>query len=228
MPESTEKNSTRWIDCFICQPQPVNLAVEKPYRWLNPALACARHKAEAVLENGQPLALFLTSSDNGGLPPEESGFNYMLNPVFIEGMRGWCDFSAGGLAVHQELFPSRNYFEFYTQHAVAHLNFLYALYRQRSTFATGFNVAAFIKLLAGAHEEETLHRLNLIWQTDQAVRQALALSRRNGPFESPAELRNTFAACLSRTSYQFNLEQIGLVLLKLANARFAHFESNET
>jgi len=107
MPESTEKNPTKGIDCFICQPQPVNLAAEKPYRWLSPALACARHKAEAVLENGQPLALFLTSSDNGGLPPEESGFNYMLNPVFIEGVRGWCDFSVGGLAVHSAPGDSR-------------------------------------------------------------------------------------------------------------------------
>jgi hypothetical protein len=185
MPQSTEKNSTRWIDCFICQPQPVNLAAEKPYRWLSPALACARHKAEAVLANGQPMALFLTSSDNGDLPPEESGFNYMLNPVFIEGVRGWCDFSAGGLAV-------------------------------------------FFKLLATPNEEETLYRLNLIWQTDQAVRQALALNRRNGPIDSPAELRHTFAACLSSTSYQFNLEEIGLVLLKLAKARFAHLASKET
>jgi hypothetical protein len=223
-----EKNRTKWIDCFICQPQPVNLAAEKPYRWLNPALACARHKAEAVLANGQPLALFLTSSDNGGLPPEESGFNYMLNPVFIEGVRGWCDFSAGGLAVHQELFSSQNYFEFYAQHAVTHLDFLYALYRQRAAFAGGFNVAAFIKLLAGVNEEEALHRLNLIWQTDQAVRQALAESQRNGALESPAELRNTFAACLSGTSYQFNLEEIGLILLNLANARFAHLNSKET
>src|SRR5262245_34657360 len=112
------------MECFVCNPRPPQLDMEQPPAWLLPRQACSRCAAQTLLSNDELLYDFLSQA----APLEGSGLNYLLNPVRIAGFKGWSDFIAGWYIVHEEVFLSHNYFEFYAQHTLAGAAFLYVIH----------------------------------------------------------------------------------------------------
>ncbi len=79
------------------------------------ASSCNTCKERARLASGNALLTTVMTSTRP-YPLEGSGLNAIINPVSIDGHRGWCDFAAGGYAVFEELLRSSDYFDFVVQH----------------------------------------------------------------------------------------------------------------
>jgi hypothetical protein len=70
----------------------------------------------------------LCDTYTGAGPFEGSGLNYVINPVTIGNVRGFTDWLAGGCAVLEEVFPSRNYVEFCLLHIGRFVDGLFAIH----------------------------------------------------------------------------------------------------
>ena len=110
-------------------------------QWLECRAACQTHLQQAQLESGELLTSFIgryESSEGHSLAElfkingfrgwkkfheapdghclEGSGLNYLINPVKINGIYGWAEFWDGSWSIREEIFPSKDYFEFFVQH----------------------------------------------------------------------------------------------------------------
>jgi len=83
---------------------------------LRARLACPACKGGARLVVGGALLETVLESSRPH-PLEGSGLNTILNPVEIDGRRGWADFAGGGYAVFEEVLPSADWFDFAVQHS---------------------------------------------------------------------------------------------------------------
>jgi hypothetical protein len=209
--------------CFICQPKQTARNLESPFKWIEPRPACSEHGAQAVLANGERVSSFLARDRaEGEFPLEGGGLNYCLNPVFIDGIKGWTDFAAGGWAVIEEIFPSHNYFEFVVQHSSEKLDFLYNLYKNKEQFADGVNQRALLTLISQNPDgfNEQLLGLCRVWETDSKIRQYLTETGKTF-FESPAEAVNLLSNIKSDS---FDLAQVVPELVGISIRRFSHLE----
>lgn len=77
--------------------------------------ACGRCHARVRLVVGGALLTDLLNSVRP-YPLEGNGLNAVLNPVVIDGRRGWALFAAGTFLVREEVRPSADYFDFCVQH----------------------------------------------------------------------------------------------------------------
>jgi len=114
-------------ECFVCS-GPRDLGTERPGRWFRGRFACGPHKAEARLANGMRVGDFLRTHSRayqleGGL------LGLVINPVLIGSARGFTDWAAGGWAVLEEVFPSRNFVEFSVLHDPEWNDGLFAAHR---------------------------------------------------------------------------------------------------
>jgi hypothetical protein len=103
--------------CFICQPKTGHQLTETPFQWVETRIACQLCAGQVQLQNGELLLSFMNryESDSGyGL--EGSGLNPVINPVNLNGIRGWLEFFGSSWTVYEEVFPSKNYTEFFIQH----------------------------------------------------------------------------------------------------------------
>ncbi len=75
---------------------------------------CDPHKAAAVLPTGERLSAFLAREK--AMWPEGELYSYLINPVDVEGHRGWLHFKFGGYAILEELFPSADFSEWLAMH----------------------------------------------------------------------------------------------------------------
>src|SRR6185503_16409621 len=112
-----------------CDPRRPDLAREAPGQWLPIRFACARHAMQSILPSGESVAAFLGRRRAASYPLEGSGLNLVVNPVTVDGRRGWNDFAGGGRGVLEEVFPARDYFEFFAQHSWKALPALYVVFQ---------------------------------------------------------------------------------------------------
>jgi hypothetical protein len=171
------------MECFICTPQTLPLDQEQPPHWLLPRRACACCTSQARLANGELLSEFLGRAEI----LEGSGLNYLLNPVTIAGHRGWSDFVAGWYVVHEEVFPSENYFEFYTQHTPSGIAFLHVVYQYLGSPTVVPRPADLLTCFQYGGEANTFDRLERIWLTNQLIFAWLCEQRITG-LPTPAEI----------------------------------------
>jgi hypothetical protein len=98
------------VRCFACEP------TSSPGGILR--ALCASHKATCELSDGAQLSTMLSRAEPPDYPLDGSGLAWVYNPVFVRGrdgtrLRGWTDFVAGGVAVYEDRFASRDVFEFW-------------------------------------------------------------------------------------------------------------------
>jgi hypothetical protein len=210
------------MECFICTPEPLQLDQEQPPQWLLPRRACAYCTSQARLANGELLNQFLGQAET----LEGSGLNYLLNPVTIEGHRGWSDFVAGWYVVQEEIFPSENYFEFYTQHTPSGIAFLHVVYQYLGSMAGEPSAADLLTCFQYGGEANTFDRLERIWLTNQLISAWLCEQRITG-LPTPAEIEALWqdmppvTPSAAPAAIQVALQR----LVVLARQRFTHLDS---
>lgn len=96
--------------CLVCgavQPRPAPL----------PRMACASCRARArVIGTDALLRDLVRPRVEGEFPLEGSLLAFLLNPIDIDGRRGWAEFGAGSWGVHEEVASSTHMFDFTLQH----------------------------------------------------------------------------------------------------------------
>ncbi len=97
--------------CFVCV-RPVD---RRGLENIRAPLACLECKSRARLASTNALLSDVLHSERP-YPLEGSGLASFLNPLLIDGRRAWADYTAGGVATFEEVFPSRDYFDFVVQH----------------------------------------------------------------------------------------------------------------
>jgi hypothetical protein len=121
-------------DCFRCCPGPgAARAPEAPWSWSEPRALCYSHKTFLKVEDGQLLEEVLDRAAPADHPLEGSLLAWVFNPVFFEvsdGRRiwGWTDFVAGGMAVYEDRFVAKSYFEFRAFETARAVDLLYTLH----------------------------------------------------------------------------------------------------
>jgi hypothetical protein len=121
---------------------------------------CPSHKVALELEDGQQVEAVLdrvTPTDN---PLEGSLLGWIFNPVFVKAgadqkMTAWTDFAAGGMAVFEDRFYARSYFQFRACEVARAVDLLYVL---RSAAGTRTVLTSTEELLAVVVAEENAMR----------------------------------------------------------------------
>jgi hypothetical protein len=152
------------VDCFVCRPG-VARAAEAPYEWSWPTRAlCVRHKVGLTLEDGQALKAVLGRVQPPDQQLEGGPLGWIYNPVFVAVetgplLKGWTDWAAGGMAVFEDRFSARDYFEFSALELPGPVDFLYTL-RCRRERGFAFQTARdlFELLLEAARERAWAER----------------------------------------------------------------------
>jgi serine/threonine protein kinase len=208
-------------NCFVCEPALSRLSEEKPFQWLETRLICQNHYNSAVLESGELVEAFIDRRTSKEYQFEGSGLNYLVNPVVINGIYGWNNFVGGGRYINEEIFPSRNYFEFYAQHNIDTLDTFYALYKGRELLEKEINVDNLIVCLESKENWQKTSNLVSVWNSMTAIEEELAV-RGKTRVESPDEAREIF---YGHKKYEHNFEQLiktVAALLELGKSRFVH------
>jgi len=117
--------------CFFCNPV-ADRRVDVPWAWSTPRALCPSHKVDLELEDGQLLERALARAAPPDHPLEGSTLAWIFNPVFLEvgavgKTRAWTDFAAGGMAVFEDRFLARSYFEFRALELAHAVDLLYEL-----------------------------------------------------------------------------------------------------
>jgi hypothetical protein len=191
--------------CAICD-GPQDLSVEKPGYWLKCRGFCSQH-GEPTLPTGEGVYSFLDRWKED-CPLEGAGLNPVINPVVIEGRRAWMNFFMVP-TVWEEIFPSRDFFEYSVQHDWGFLDRLYVLHQARHRGLRQLN--------------RTVSRMCDYWKEEQILRFTLKKLGKAFP-ESPEE-----AVELARPANDLLLEyrwifggMLERTLLEIAERRFAH------
>lgn len=207
--------------CFVCEPAISQLIEEKPFQWLETRLVCQNHYNSAVLESGELVEAFIDRRKSKEYQFEGSGLNYLINPVIMNGIYGWNNFIGGGRIINEEIFPSRNYFEFYVQHNIDTLDAFYALYKGRKLLEKEINVDNLMICLESQEHRQKVFNLVSVWNTMSAIEEELAI-RGKTRVESPDEAKEIFTG---HKKYEHNIEQLVktvAALLELGKSRFPH------
>jgi hypothetical protein len=103
----------RTFECFACEPTSPSLEGISFQRAL-----CVEHKSRCRVENGELLSVVMQRAEPVRFPLEGGALAKIYNPVFVEGnhgcrLKGWTDFAGGGMAVFEDRYSAKNYFEFW-------------------------------------------------------------------------------------------------------------------
>lgn len=204
--------------CFVCTGRQ-SLEQEQPYKWLDPGVACADHARLAVLPSGQSVSAY-TDPPGAKYPLEGPHLSFILNPVSIEGTRGWIEFVAGGAIVVEEIFPSKTYFQFTVQHYPKCVDGLYSLYRNyRSTP----NIVRMIRRLG--RYNAMLDDMIDTWAFQRGVEIELEKRRVGFPKDSDQLVRVLESVDLKyswQNWWRWVFSDIEAVLVKIGEKRFSH------
>ena len=102
--------------CFRCNAT-FSPREDAPWVWSEPRALCPSHKVDLELEDGQQLEAVLRQVEPPDSPLEGSLLGWIFNPVFVktgvdQKIVAWTDFAGGGMAVFEDRFSARSYFEF--------------------------------------------------------------------------------------------------------------------
>jgi hypothetical protein len=212
--------------CFIDEDPPL-LARERPPQWMTCRTACDDHKPLALLPNGENLISFLARRADKTFPLEGSGLNYLINPVKIGHLRGWCDFHFESPVIYEEIFPSETYFDFYVQHAEEIQPFFYVFYQTYQKLQESGSY--FLTILSLRKEnsatEKHLNDLINMWTLQEALYHELKLNGLSW-VKSPDNARDIFFTVYERLNEETVLANVVNDMLKrmveLGQVRFAH------
>jgi hypothetical protein len=103
-----------------------------PWKWSAPRSLCLSHKVGLELEDGLLFDTVLVRISPPDYPLEGSLLASIFNPVFLkvgvdQKTRGWADFRGGGMAVFEDRFYAKSYFEFRAFESARAVDLLYAL-----------------------------------------------------------------------------------------------------
>ena len=143
------------LSCFRCNAA-FSPRTNVPWAWSEPRSFSPSHEVDLELEDGQRLEAVLHRVEPPDGPLEGSTLGWIFNPVFAktgadQKMVAWTDFAAGGMAVLEDRFSARNYFEFRALEIQCAVDLLYAL-RSVSTTRTEWSSSS--ELLAAVAAEE--------------------------------------------------------------------------
>jgi len=141
--------------CFRCNAA-FGPRADAPWAWSEPRALCPSHKVGLELEDGQRLEAVLHRVEPPDSPLEGSVLGWIFNPVFArtgvdQKIVAWTDFAGGGMAVFEDRFLARSYFEFRAFELQRAVDLLYAL-RAVSTPRTEWTSTS--ELLAAVAAEE--------------------------------------------------------------------------
>lgn len=201
------------IDCFRCCPDPgADRALEAPWNWSEPRALCSSHKTFLKVEDGQLFDEVLSRAAPDDQPLEGSLLAWVFNPVFFEvsdgrRMWGWTDFVAGGMAVYEDRFVAKSYFEFRAFESAHAVDLLYALHLTVLSGAPMVTLSEVIRVIVAAtitmppHAHgplrgpvEGLGDLIRVWNFERHLQQLRTLHGRLWP-ESSVELKNWMNIC---------------------------------
>jgi hypothetical protein len=179
-------------NCFVCN-DPPNL-VGNQFGLIDVCrFACLEHIKQALLSNGEKLYTFLERQLDKSHPFEGSGLNVIVNPVTIQGKRGWCDFFMAGPAILEEVYPSETYFDFFAQHIELVQPFFHAIYQKRDQIDGPKNYLPVIAAIYSEHSgiDDQINALDFIWSSQYAI--ANELAQRNLSFvQTPEQAAEVF------------------------------------
>jgi len=144
------------LGCFRCNTG-ANRPAEVPWDWSSPRALCPSHKVALELEDGQLLDTVLDRVTPPDHPLEGSLFAWIFNPVYLnvgpdQRTKGWADFAAGGMAVFEDRFLAKGYFEFRAFEVARAVDLLYAV---RLAAAAGPSMVTVRELMAAIVAAET-------------------------------------------------------------------------
>ena len=158
-----QPNGRRWVhnmsgaepSCFRCNAASSTRA-DAPWAWSEPRALCPSHKVDLELEDGQRLEAVVHRVEPPDSPLEGSLIGWIFNPVFAktgadQKRVAWTDFAGGGMAVFEDRFSARSYFEFRAFEVPRAVDLLYAL---RSVSTTRTEWTSTSELLAAVAAEE--------------------------------------------------------------------------
>ena len=215
--------------CFVDEEPPL-LAREKPGRWYACRTTCDDHKQQAVLEGGENLFTFLDRRQDKTFPLEGSGLNYLINPVKVNGLCGWCDFHFEAPVIYEEVFPCETYFDFYVQHAEDIQPFFYLLYQeyQKVKKKTGFFDLLLALRKSEPSTEKYLTLLLNMWNLQLVLQHHLnvqGLSRVNSPDHARETILTVYEQLNEETLLAEVVNDMFKRLIQLGDQRFAHLSN---
>jgi hypothetical protein len=150
--------------CFVC-------GAPNSYHLGRSRMACTACLARTRLVDGGALLSDVLRSEGGRL--EGSTLAFLLNPVEIDGHRGWTDFVAGGVGVHEEVHPSTDMFDFNVQHDLFFGQLIHSI--QTAALISALETRRLIDIYVGlsGQARENLDKLCALWsraKAGQAVR----------------------------------------------------------
>jgi len=171
------------LGCFRCNAG-ADRQADEPWKWSAPRALCPSHKVTLELEDGQRLDAVLVRVTPPDHPLEGSLLTYIFNPVYLkvgadQKTRAWTDFVGGGMAVFEDRFFAKSYFEFRAFEVTRAVDLLYAL---RLAAAAGTSVATMKELMAV-----------IVAAEKSRPRDARGLLR--GPFEGLRDLIHCWIIC---------------------------------
>ena len=215
--------------CFVGEESPL-LARERPGRWFACRAVCHDHKLQAILVSGENLHTFLDRRPDKTFPLEGSGLNYLINPVDVEGHRGWCDFHFETPAIYEEVFPSETYFDFYLQHVEDIQPFFFAFYQeyQKVNKKSGFFETLLALRRSEPATEKYLTLLLNMWNLQIVLQHELKMQGLSW-VKSPDHARDTVLAVYEQLNEETLLAEVVndmfKRLIQLGDQRFAHLIS---
>jgi hypothetical protein len=179
----------------------------------------------AILPNGRLVEDFMKPANAGERPAEGSGLEELVNPVTIDGIRGWNEFVAGGWAVAEEIFPSKNLFEYRAQHRTVSVSTLYYVYN-RYADANRNGISDFIADLLKTGNLDEFHRLSQWWTMSNSIRAELQ-RREKIHADTIEESIEIYRSCSSHSAAGVRIEDFVADLSALSRSRLAHISSSE-
>lgn len=211
--------------CFVCDPRPRDISQESPGHWVTARRACREHCGQAALASGERVDDFLHRDWPADQPPiEGNALNYLLNPVWIDGKKGWCEFVAGHRIVFEEIFPSRNYWEFVAQHCTPEVDFTWAAYSRRDELAGEFGLLELAQTLLATDTTDGYIHCYQIWNRTRALETELERRGITAP-RSANEVVELFTATRGQVKADIDLPPVRVMvarLQELGETRFKH------
>jgi hypothetical protein len=149
--------------------------------------ACASCKRGARMLSGVRLVDVLSTPD-GEL--EGSALNYLLDPVEVDGRRGWADFAGEAWRSSRSGSPPATTFDFLVQHCNAYAAVVAQLRSAPESRKDAQTIATLIRS-APAFWHRTVTRLAWVWMFAQQFGDAVAA---NGPVRSADDVRRLLNA----------------------------------
>lgn len=212
--------------CFVCDPRPRELSGERPGQWLSARRACREHCSRAALASGEPVDDFLRRDWPADRPPiEGNALNYLLNPVWVDGRKGWCEFVAGHRIVFEEIFPARNYWEFVSQHCTPEVDFTYAVHSRRDELTADFGLLELAQTLIATDTTDGYIHCYQIWNRTRALDGEMQRRGITAP-RSANEVVELFNSTRGQVQVDIDLplvRQMVARLQELGEERFRHF-----